>query len=287
MATGAPIVIVGAGRSGTNLLRDMMTSVDGLGTWPCDEINYIWRHGNKRAPVDTFSPDMATPAVRSYIRKRFDRLKHSRGLERVVEKTCANTLRVAFVDAVVPEAQFIHLVRDGRDVCVSAAERWAAPLDIPYLARKARYVPLTDVPYYGGRYLWNRLYALFSGKRRLAVWGPSFDGMRDVFANEPLHVACAIQWQRCVEAADAQLAAVPAERVHTLRYEDLVASPKDELDRLATYLGFDDAARGQLTQAAAAIRPGGAGRWRSVLDADTVDRINSTIGATLDAHGYG
>ena len=43
-------MIIGAARSGTNMLRDVLTSLDGVDTWPCDEINYIWRHGNIRWP---------------------------------------------------------------------------------------------------------------------------------------------------------------------------------------------------------------------------------------------
>ena len=41
-----PVVIIGAARSGTNMLRDVLVKLPGVGTWPCDEINYIWRHGN-------------------------------------------------------------------------------------------------------------------------------------------------------------------------------------------------------------------------------------------------
>ncbi|HUT60609.1 MAG TPA: sulfotransferase, partial [Phycisphaerae bacterium] len=122
----SPIIIIGAGRSGTNMLRDMLTAFPGVGTWPCDEINYIWRHGNARYATDEFPPELARPRVRAYIRRAFDRLAARRGLSHVVEKTCANSLRVQFVRAVVPEARFIHIVRDGRDVAVSAVQRWTA-----------------------------------------------------------------------------------------------------------------------------------------------------------------
>ena len=30
---------------GHNMLRDVLTKLPGVATWPCDEINYIWRHG--------------------------------------------------------------------------------------------------------------------------------------------------------------------------------------------------------------------------------------------------
>ena len=43
-----PLIIIGAGRSGTNILRDSLCKVDGVVTWNCDEINPLWRHGNIR-----------------------------------------------------------------------------------------------------------------------------------------------------------------------------------------------------------------------------------------------
>lgn len=136
------VVIVGAPRSGTNMLRDMLIKLPGVGTWPCDEINYIWRHGNVAYHSDEFTVEMATPKVKSYIRGHFDRLVNSRGLDTVIEKTCANSLRIGFVDKVLPEAKYIFIVRDGMDVVGSALQRWTASLDLPYIMRKARYVPL-------------------------------------------------------------------------------------------------------------------------------------------------
>ena len=144
-----PVVIIGAGRSGTKILKASLCRLPGAGSWPCDEINYVWRHGNASESHDELQPERARPRVRRYIRRCFDRLARRRGLAHVVEKTCANSLRVAFVDRVVPDALFVFLVRDGRDVVASARKRWKAPLDLPYLLAKARFVPLTDVPYYG------------------------------------------------------------------------------------------------------------------------------------------
>ena len=115
-----PVIIIGAGRSGTNMLRDLLTSAPGVETWPCDEINYIWRHGNLTEPSDEFSPLMATENVNSFIRNKFDKLFRLKDCSYIVEKTCANSLRVGFVSKVFPDAKFIHLIRDGRDVVASA-----------------------------------------------------------------------------------------------------------------------------------------------------------------------
>ena len=156
-----PVIIIGAPRSGTNMLRDILTSLPNVTTWPCDEINTIWRHGNVQHPSDEFTPAMARPEVSYYIQSQFDWIARKNCAHWVVEKTCANSLRVGFVDRIIPEAKYIFIRRDGLDSVCSALKRWTATLDIPYLARKARFVPFTDVPHYAFGYLCNRMYRLF------------------------------------------------------------------------------------------------------------------------------
>ena len=109
------VIIIGAPRSGTNMLRDVLTSLEGIETWPCDEINYIWRHGNVGYPSDEIPAEMATRKVQSYIRKKFDSIADKTHAEIIVEKTCANSLRVPFVDRLLPDAKYIFIYRDGVD----------------------------------------------------------------------------------------------------------------------------------------------------------------------------
>ena len=162
------VLIVGAPRSGTNMLRDVLCDLPEIATWPCDEINYIWRHGNVRYPSDELPKHNASSSVQRYIRKQFQWVEHAYSANIVVEKTCANCLRVPFVDAVVPQAKYIYIYRDGIDATGSAKLRWTAKLDIPYLLEKVRFVPRMDLPYYAFRYFWSRMYRLFSREKRLA-----------------------------------------------------------------------------------------------------------------------
>ena len=74
------VIIIGAGRSGTNILRDTLTQLPGFGTWHCDEINYIWRYGNKDYKTDEFMPAMAKPKVKQYIRGQFNKLQNKYNL---------------------------------------------------------------------------------------------------------------------------------------------------------------------------------------------------------------
>ena len=101
-----PIIIIGAPRSGTNMLRDVLCSFRGIGTWPCDEINFIWRHYNINKDTDEFNEGMASEKVKKYIHNKFDLFAKKENLNFLVEKTCANSLRVPYVNKIIPNAKY-------------------------------------------------------------------------------------------------------------------------------------------------------------------------------------
>jgi len=280
-----PIIIIGAPRSGTNMLRDILTQLPGFGTWPCDEINYIWRHGNAHYPYDEFSVDQASESIKKFIRRAFIRIARKQGLRYVVEKTCANSLRVAFVEKVFPDAKFIFIVRDGRDAVASAMKRWKAPLDIPYLMKKAKYLPVTDAPYYAIRYLWNRISRVFSSEKKLSSWGPRFEGMSEMVRNRSLAEVCAVQWERCVQMAAKDFAAMRSEKCLLLKYEDFVSQPVAELQKIADFLSIrlenDQAARMVVS-----VNDKSVGKWKSDINEQTVEKIMNYIKPELKNYGY-
>lgn len=281
----SPVVIIGAPRSGTNMLRDVLCSLPGLATWPCDEINYIWRHRNARHPSDEFTPDMATPRVKRYIRGRFDWVERRYGARTVVEKTCANSLRVPFVDEVVPEARYLFLRRNGIDCVSSALERWRASLEPMYLLRKARFIPLSDLPYYASRYLLNRLHRLVSAEGRLSAWGPRFDRMSELLKRLSLPEVCAVQWAHCVESAAEAFSEMPGDRWLEVAYEQFVREPEEELDRVVDFLGLD-ADRGQRVRAVSDVTAGSVGKGRAKLDDEVIEAVIPHMRETMVRYGY-
>jgi hypothetical protein len=280
-----PVIIIGAPRSGTNMLRDVLASLTGVATWPSDEINYIWRHGNVRYPSDEFTPDMAKPEVCKYVRRQFDWVAEKYQANTVVEKTCANSLRVGFVDHVVPKAKYIFIRRDGLDAVGSAMKRWQAGLDIRYLARKARFVPIPDLPYYAFRYLWNRVYRLLSTERRLAYWGPKLDNMPKLMQKYSLDEVCAIQWQRCMESSVAALQKIEAGRWMEVAYEDFVHNPESELEVVLDFLDLR-VEPGDRRQAVSDIRAGSIGKGRAAMSEETISRLMPLMQETMSTFGY-
>ena len=280
-----PIIIIGAARSGTNILRDVITRLPGLGTWPCDEINLIWRHGHRAFPTDEFTPEMASPEVCSFIRNEFKRIKSRYNLERVVEKTCANSLRVEYVHRIFPEAKYLFIVRDGRDVTASAKRRWQAPIDWSYTLKKAQFVPVPDIPFYAIRFLNNRIFQKRSPERRLGIWGPIFDGMKDMMESNSLVEVCANQWVRCVQSSMKAFQQCPEEKVHYLKYEDFVARPFDALKQIACFLDLQ-VAEEELKTITSQVFDHSVGKWKHDLDRDEILKVMPVLERMLKRLNY-
>lgn len=281
-----PLIIIGAPRSGTNMLRDVLTSFDGIATWPCDEINYIWRHGNVQYPSDEIPVENVTPAIKRYIQKRFNEIEAKYSADVVIEKTCANSLRVPFVDAVMPDAKYIFIYRDGIDATGSAKHRWTAKLDIPYILEKVRFVPKIDLPYYGIRYFWARFHRLISKDKRLAFWGPSLNNMPEILQNYTLNEVCALQWKRCVEKSEEAFSVMPTDKVVRVRYEDFVEQPVKELTRILEFIGKSTPSKEAVTKAVEKVSSGSLGKGRRALGEQEVANLELLIGETLKRYEY-
>ena len=233
-----PIIIISAGRSGTKMLRSILTSHPELCCFP-HEINYIWRYGNAQLSSDELNFTHVRPDVIRYIHKRFRILSEKNNGRRVVEKTCANSLRVEFVHTIFPKAFFIHLIRDGRAVAESARRCWRSRPTTRYIIEKARWLPLRDIPLYGIRYLRYQFARTRSRERAQASWGPRFNGLDKLVKEKTLIEVCGIQWKACLQAAESGIRRLPPESTVTLRYEDIVKDAQRAVKKIFHMLNLD------------------------------------------------
>ena len=182
-----------------------------------------------------------TRKIAYFVRQQFIKLWLARGKpDFIVEKTCANSLRVPFVRKILPEARFIHLVRNGFDVIASAEKRWQGDFELPkapYFLSKARYTPIRDLPIYAFRFLQSRLTLITGRTRHLGFWGPSFDGMSSL-SDTTLVDLCALQWMHCVEHADNAFSSM-TNRVVEARYELLTREPHQVVRGILTQVAPD------------------------------------------------
>ena len=270
----SPIILIGAARSGTKFLRDVLATPQGVCCVPFD-VNYVWRYGNEGYPHDALVPEQLSRQVTNYIKTRLSRLAKQKDGDVLVEKTVSNSLRVAFVDKVFPDARYVHLIRDGRDVAESAMRQWQAKPDLLSLGKKLRTIPLgsSSYIYWFAR---NFLLGVLRGRGGGGVWGPRFPGVNEAIENVSLAEVCALQWRESVCNAQHALREIrqSENRVITIRYEDLIQSECTLAD-LVERLHLPDA-EAALQSYRAKKRPSVPDQWR-LLSADDQAAINSIV----------
>lgn len=283
-----PVIIIGAGRSGTNMLRDAICKAPGFETWDCDEINPIWRHGNTGHSDDAFGVDLATPAVRSYLRSKFIAQWKRQGQPKyLVEKTCANSLRVSFIASIFPEAKFLYLVRNGNDVTASASKRWRGEMEIPslpYYISKVRNTPASDLPHYGWRFLSSRADIYLGKKQHMSFWGPQFPELKDLPTDTPLMELCAQQWASCVDTSDEAFSALDSSRWIKTRYEDFVANPNASMRAVFKFLEIE-VSDSLIEKTTADISPKSVGKAKK-LGQNFNDTVQNILASTMAKHNY-
>ncbi|WP_417250210.1 sulfotransferase family protein [Celeribacter sp.] len=283
MSEPAPIILIGAARSGTKFLRDVLASGRGTAAVPYD-VNYVWRYGAEAAPDDILDPATLTEPRKRFIRKTLRSLAKAAPDDILIEKTVANTLRVPFVEAVFPNARYVHLIREGRDVTESAMRQWRQSPDWSALLRKLRQIPIRNLGYVAWFGL-NLVKGLLSGRKGGKVWGPRFPDIDTAAVTEPLSKVCARQWLASYTQASRDLARINGaeSRVFTIRYEDLIRDDA-ALAALIDHLDLPDKGTIMATYRAK-LRPSSR-RTTQALPPEDQTTIEAVLAPTLTKLGY-
>ncbi|GAB6196921.1 sulfotransferase family protein [Lysobacter xanthus] len=214
-----PVIILSPPRSGSTLFFETLAQAPGLYTIGSESHGVIERiqglHPSHRG-YDSNRLDVAdaTPAVVDAVRAGFAaglRDRDGRGapdgaVVRFLEKTPKNSLRIPFLDRVFPDARYVVLYRDPREVLASMIEAWRS-----------------------GRY---RMYPFLPG------WtGPTWSlllvpGWRELIGR-PLEHVVAAQWAVTMNALIDDLSAFPDDRVVRVRHDAFLADPNATAARVA------------------------------------------------------
>lgn len=189
-----PVFIVGAPRSGTTLLLQVLAAQPQF-TRSFEPFR-IWQQVFGRRPDDAFRGELPARQEMKLRTEFFAQLEPQRPV--LLAKDPRDSLRVDVLKRVFPTARFIHIVRDGRDVIASIIKAFEK----------------------GG------IYHVEPGWAHVR-----FPGYRDMFS-DPHHRKAAHMWRICVETVARDFEQLPAERRATIRYEDLLARPEEEASRL-------------------------------------------------------
>lgn len=281
-----PIVILGAARSGTKFLRGVLAAPQGHCATPFDS-NHVWRIGNAGAADDELDPDSISDRTARMIRNALWKLAAPSGVPEggtLVEKTVSNSLRPDFVARVLPDARYILLIRDGRDVVESTYRMWLTPPDAGGLKKKLASLPISAFPY-AAWYGLNMVMGKLRG-RGVGVWGVRYRGIAQDLERLSVPEVCAHQWRTCIESSLDFAQKMDSSRFIQLRYEDLIGD-EAALDPVAEFLQVGSQGRDRLrNELRRTIRAPERSRWTETFDEATREKVLGIISTQQARLGY-
>ncbi|HXV59091.1 MAG TPA: sulfotransferase [Vicinamibacteria bacterium] len=227
-----------------------------------DESYPMWNHlfyGFAKPIRDLVAEDVSPLTLRRFERAVTDIAKWQ-GKRRFVAEY-SGWSRIDFFKAIFPGAKFIHIVRDGRAVANS----------------------LTHVEWWQG---WEGVY-----KWR---WGiPEPDLLEKLRQYDHSFVALAgIHWTLLIRNIVAKSRMLPARDFHLVRYEDLVANPRETARACIRFAGLDDDSP-RFLKHLDSVEIVNANEsqlripsWKSNLTPAQIDMLNDICGESLEFFGY-
>jgi hypothetical protein len=218
-----PVFIVSSPRSGSSLLFETLAKspdactiggeshllIDGIAALDAARRGFA----SNRLDAGDATPEIAAELRRRFGSEVFDRQLRvpDAGAVRLLEKTPKNSLRIPFLHRIFPDALFVYLYRDPREVLASMLEAWES----------GRFRTYPALPGWSGP-PWSLL--LTPGWRELI--------------GRPLPQVVAAQWEATTRILLDDLAAVPAGQTCVARYDALIADPTAEIARICAAVGF-------------------------------------------------
>jgi omega-hydroxy-beta-dihydromenaquinone-9 sulfotransferase len=206
------------------------------------------------APVRDLAAADATPWLAGRFAAFFDRQARAQDRPVFLHKF-TGWPRAGFIDAALPDTRFVHVVRDGRAVANS----------------------LVQMPWWDG----------YRGPSAWS-WGPlpSRYEAEWVASDRSFPVLAALEWKILIDAFEAAKAALPSERWHEVRYEDVLEDPRGRFQEILGFLGLSWTDGFERSFARYAFGRDRAAAYRQELGPRDLRALDRSLGEHLERLGY-
>lgn len=255
-----PVFIIGSPRSGTTFLGNCLAQLP--------EVSYHFEPiATKAAARYVYQKEWKHWWSKYFYHSVYEWLLriHGDGDLRFSEKTPRNCFLIDFLAQTFPDAKFIHIIRDGRDVALSLSKKpW-------FLASQANSGLFEPGGYPYGNY---------------SQFWVEADRREEFEATSDIH-RCIWVWKRFTETALKETSNLLGSRYLVLRYENLVFNPLEETNQILDFLNVDsDQSQNQFYQAVKAVKTSSISGWKREFSPEQLQIIEQEAGLLLKELGY-
>ena len=163
--------------------------------------------------------------------------------------------RARLIDAVLPDARFIHVIRDGRAVAAS----------------------MVQMPWWRG----------FEGPDAWG-WGPLPASYRSEWevSGRSYPVLAGVQWKMLIDAFEDARGEIPAERWLDIRYEDFLVDPAAVVERVLAFVDLPMTSLFERSVGVYHLDNSRRDAFRRSLSRDDLSALDAVLGRHLERYGY-
>ena len=294
------IFITGSPRSGTTLLEYILGAHEEIAHWY--EPYYIWEKYFSVRECDIWREVEVKEKIKQKILLEYRIFLEKSKKECIVDKLPTHAFNIDLVSQVFPEAKWIHMLRDGRDVTLSIKKEWEKREKIVkerkiFSLFKISMKMLSRQPFFRFKYkaieheLVSRkgdvnLNSIFNKSRWRGYpgWGPRFAGWKEELNNRNILGFNARQWVESVKAVLESWDKIPPDNRLLIRYENLLGSPEKEIETLAQFLEVNNSHN--WIEKAPVIQQNNFNKWHKEFSREEIDIIMPVLTDLLKKTGY-
>lgn len=293
------VFVIGSPRSGTTIFGEILNCHLKIAEWY--EPYYLWEKYFPSKENDVWEEEYLSEKTRRCIRNEFRVFRRKAQKPIVLDKSPGHAFNVEIINKIFPEAKWIHIARDGRDVALSIKKEWDRRNQI--VKQKDFHVLLLTAarmlqrqPYWRYRFMaliyeiksnatLNPLKYLNKSKwEGKEGWGPRFEGWKEYLQTHSSLEYNAMQWVKSVDAVRESWAILPKQNKIEIRYENLLRFREETLSNVLDFLAVEPSS--DFFAKTPKLKKDNFNKWKKAFTREEIKRIKPILAPMINDLGY-